>query len=203
MIVNKPRWNNILVLLAIIMASSLHNNIMDGVDAFTLVMMGARRGKGSLKNRINDDSSKGINNNSNNKSMNAGKGQEITGVTLPTQGQVKGWEFGEGVRLACANVDNTFYGIQGDCPRCAFDLWKGDLIYNDPGWDDLPRIACPTCSTTFSLKTGKHGPPIKRKGLAAFVGNLAKTATAQESGKDAQAFLITRDEDGRVYCRER
>mmetsp|Transcript_3129 Transcript_3129/g.4573 ORF Transcript_3129/g.4573 Transcript_3129/m.4573 type:complete len:164 (+) Transcript_3129:1033-1524(+) len=163
-------------------------------------MMGARRGKGNLKNTINDVGSSAS---QNSKSMNAGKGQEITGVTLPSKGQLKGWEFGEGARIACANVDDTFYGIQGSCPRCAFDLWKGDVIYDDPGWEDLPRIACPTCSTTFSLKNGKHGPPIKRKGLSAFVGNLAKSATAQDSGKDAQAYLITLDEDGRVYCRER
>eukprot|EP00521_Asterionellopsis_glacialis_P003879 CAMPEP_0195267730 /NCGR_PEP_ID=MMETSP0706-20130129/12755_1 /TAXON_ID=33640 /ORGANISM="Asterionellopsis glacialis, Strain CCMP134" /LENGTH=187 /DNA_ID=CAMNT_0040322519 /DNA_START=188 /DNA_END=751 /DNA_ORIENTATION=- len=180
--------------------SSNNNHNGNGVEAFTLVMMGARRrGKGNLKNRINDDA--GASKNS--KSMNAGKGQEITGVTLPPPGQLKGWEFGEGVRIACANVDDGFYGIQGSCPRCGFDLWKGDLIYDDPGWEDLPRVACPTCSTTFSLKNGKHGPPIKRKGLSAFVGNLAKSATAQDSGKDAQAYLISRDEDERVYCRER
>ena len=87
--------------------------------------------------------------------------------------------------------------------RCAFDLWKGDLIVDDPGWDDLPRIACPTCSTTYALTNGKSGPPIKRTGLQAFVGNLAKTATVDDANKDAKAYRITRDEDGRVYCRER
>ena len=87
--------------------------------------------------------------------------------------------------------------------RCAFDLYKGDLIVDDPGWDDLPRIACPTCATTYNLINGKHGPPLKRTGLAGFVGGLTKQATADASSNDATAYVITRDEDGRVYCRER
>lgn len=74
---------------------------------------------------------------------------------------------------------------------------------NDPGFEDLPRVACPTCATTFGLSNGKKGPPLKRKGLAKFVGGLAKQATADASLNDARAYIITRDEDGRVYCRER
>ena len=118
-------------------------------------------------------------------------------------GKIKGWEFGEKVTLACANVGGRFYALQGDCPRCAFDLWKGDLIVDDPAFEDLPRVACPTCSTTFSLETGKYGPALKRTGLAGLVGNLAKSATAGEAAKDAKAFLISIDEDGRVFCREK
>jgi nitrite reductase/ring-hydroxylating ferredoxin subunit len=119
------------------------------------------------------------------------------------KGGVKGWEFGDKVRMVCANVGGRFYALEGQCPRCAFDLWKGDLIYDDPGWEDLPRIACPTCATTYSMTNGKKGPPLKRSGLAGFVGNLAKTATVDASTADAKAFIITRDDDGRVYCRER
>ena len=176
-------------------------------EAFTLVMMGARRGKGSLKKTLDGDSTPrsqgGGSNAVSTRSINKGKGQEITGVTLPAPGKVKGWEFGEGVRMACANVNGRYYALEGQCPRCSFDLWKGDLIVDDPGFEDLPRLACPTCSTTFSMRNGKYGPPLKRKGLQAFVGNLAKTATVNESGRNAKAFVITRDEDGRVYCRER
>ena len=120
---------------------------------------------------------------------------------------MKGWEFGDKFRMVCANVGGKLYALEGQCPRCAFDLWKGDLITDaDPGWDDfdLPRVACPTCATTYGLANGKKGPPLKRTGLAGFVGNLAKTATVDSSSVDAKAFLITRDEDdGRVYCRER
>jgi len=165
------------------------------VESLTLVMM-AKRG-GNLKKMLDSDSTT---NNPN--ALNRGKGQEITGVTLPAEGKIKGWEFGQNVRMACANVNGRFYAVQGECPRCGFDLWKGDLIADDPAWTDLPRVACPTCATTYSFTSGKHGPPLKRTGLQAFVGNLAKTATESDSRKDAKAFQITRDEEGRVFCRE-
>ena len=108
-------------------------------DCFCLVMMGTRRGKGNLKRRMEDDSA--ISNKVG--SLNQGRGQEITGVSLPASGKIKGWEFGDGVRMACANVQGDFYAIKGECPRCGFDLWKGDIV-NDDAFDDLPRISCPT-----------------------------------------------------------
>jgi nitrite reductase/ring-hydroxylating ferredoxin subunit len=170
--------------------------------SFNLVMMGRRSGKkGNLKKTLNGESVSKKRRSAS--STNQGKGQEITGVTLPANGAIKGWEFGEGKRMACANVDGKLYAVQGDCPRCGFDLWKGDLIFDDPGWEDLPRVACPTCATTFSFNSGEPGPPIKRSGLSAFVGKLANTATATEKFKNAEAFQITLDEDGRVYCRNK
>ena len=77
------------------------------------------------------------------------------------------------------------------------------MIADDPGFEDLPRVACPVCSTTFSLKSGKYGPALKRTGLAGVLGNLAKTATAGEVAKNAEAFQVTVDEEGRVYCRKK
>mmetsp|Transcript_8474 Transcript_8474/g.11164 ORF Transcript_8474/g.11164 Transcript_8474/m.11164 type:complete len:185 (-) Transcript_8474:1613-2167(-) len=166
------------------------------VDSFNVVFL-AKRARGGLKRSLDGGEEK-----VNPKAANRGKGQEITGVTLPAEGKVRGWEFGEGARMACANIDGKYYALEGQCPRCAFDLWKGNVINNDPGFDDLPRLACPTCATTFSLRTGKSGPPLKRTGIQAFVGKLAKTATASDSSKNAKAFQITRDDDGRVFCRE-
>jgi nitrite reductase/ring-hydroxylating ferredoxin subunit len=160
-------------------------------------MMGSgKRGKGDLKRALDP--------NSKNPAM-SNKGQEITGVTLPAVNSLRGWEFGEGVNMVCANVGGKYLAVQGNCPRCAFDLWRGDLITDDPAFKkDLPIIACPTCATTYSLVTGKHGPPLKRTGLQAFTTNLAKTATNTDAYADAKAFQITRDdEDGRVFCRER
>lgn len=52
-------------------------------QALTLLMMGARRGKGGLKQNLEDTktfSSKGVT------ALNGGRGQEITGVTLPAEG---------------------------------------------------------------------------------------------------------------------
>jgi hypothetical protein len=55
-------------------------------EAFQLSMMGTKRGKGSLKQQLNDESrklsSRGVN------ALNDGKGQEITGVTIPMEGKV-------------------------------------------------------------------------------------------------------------------
>eukprot|EP00553_Chaetoceros_curvisetus_P008826 CAMPEP_0204624638 /NCGR_PEP_ID=MMETSP0717-20131115/10391_1 /ASSEMBLY_ACC=CAM_ASM_000666 /TAXON_ID=230516 /ORGANISM="Chaetoceros curvisetus" /LENGTH=175 /DNA_ID=CAMNT_0051640097 /DNA_START=49 /DNA_END=576 /DNA_ORIENTATION=- len=175
-------------------------------------MMGARRGKGSLKQSLDGTSSKKFKSEKSAvSSLNQGRGQEITGVTLPAEGNVKGWQFGSNKVVACANVDDTFYAIQGDCPRCGFDLYKGDIVtdeafYGEGGvaTGDLPRLACPTCATTYGLKNGKRGPPLKRTGLAGFVGNLAKTATLNDSEVDAKAFIISREDDsGRVFMKER
>ena len=87
--------------------------LIAGVDGFSVVFM-AKRGKGGLKRRLNDsvDGRKKNNSSSDAKSANQGRGQEITGVTLPAEGKVQGWEFGEGVRLACANVRGTYYAVQ-------------------------------------------------------------------------------------------
>lgn len=122
-------------------------------------------------------------------------------------GSVKGWEFGKNQRLACANVDGEFFVVQGECPRCAFDLYKGEIV-TDPAFgdnpNDLPRIACPTCATTFSLRDGKHGPALKRSGLGGFVAGLAKTATIDDASRDAKAFALTVEEEtSRVYLKEK
>ena len=171
-------------------------------SSFSFVLM-AKRGKGSLQKALDgaDSLSKKKANSVN--SLNQGKGQEITGVTLPAEGGIKGWEFGDKVTMACANVGGVMYAVQGECPRCGFDLWKGDLISDDSAWEELPRIACPTCATTYSMKSGRHGPQLKRTGLAGFVGNLAKTATQGDKPQDIKTFAITQDVDGRVYCRQR
>jgi nitrite reductase/ring-hydroxylating ferredoxin subunit len=120
-------------------------------------------------------------------------------------GTVKGWQFGNDQKMACVNVEGTYYALQADCPRCAFDLFKGTVVTDEAfAASEMPRLACPTCSTTYGLKTGTHGPALKRTGLSGFVGGLAKTATVDSSSKDAKAYTITCDpSDGRVFCRER
>ena len=176
------------------------------INGFSFILMGRGRGKGNLKRALSDEGSR-LKKTGRERdpiaSMNDGKGQEITGVTLPAEGKIKGWEFGDKKVMACANVRGQFYAVQGDCPRCAFDLWKGDLIADDPGFEDLPRVACPTCAVTYSLRSGLYGPPIKKTGLGGFVSGLARTATANQE-RNCDAFQITVDsESGRVYCRKR
>lgn len=104
--------------------------------------------------------------------------------------------------MVCCNVNGRYYALQGECPRCGFDLFRGDLISKDDAWDDLPRVACPTCATTYSMKTGTYGPPLKRTGLQGFVTGLAKQSTSTAANKNAKAYIITVDDtDGTIYCR--
>lgn len=126
----------------------------------------------------------------------------ITNNNFSTQGALKGWELADDSRLVCCFVDGYYFALQGECPRCAFDLWKGDLIVSDDAWEDLPRVACPTCSTTYSMRTGMYGPPLKRTGLQAFVSGLAKSATSQEANKNAKPYKIIADNNGRIFCQE-
>jgi len=175
-------------------------------DGFTLEMMGTRRGKGNLRKSLDPYSMGDQQSTSQDKvnGMNAGRGQEITGVTLPLNGEMKGWEFGSKQTMVSTNVDGRFYALQGDCPRCAFDLFKGDLILDGEVFEDVPRVACPTCATTYSFRTGLPGPPLKRTGLAGLVGNLAKTATLNDAAANVKTFVISTDnETGQVYCREK
>ena len=187
---HKNRMNLSLVILCWLFSS------LAPANSFSLVLM-ARRGKGGLQKSLDGKSV------SKKKARVQAEQQEITGVTLPAEGEIKGWEFGNDVQMACANVGGKFFAVQGSCPRCAFDLWKGDLIYDDPAWEDLPRVACPTCATTYGLSSGKYGPQLKRTGLSGFVNGLTKSATAGDKPEDVQAFEITQDEDGRVYCRQK
>ncbi|KAL7547352.1 hypothetical protein ACHAWF_010670 [Thalassiosira exigua] len=172
-----------------------------GRMAFTLTMMGSRRGKGGNLKRSLDDTGRRA---SGVKSINSGRAQEITGVTMPEKGKIRGWAFGEDRTIACANVDGNFFAVDGRCARCGFDLYKGKLLVDADVWGPEPRVACPTCSVTYSLKTGKFGPEYKNKGLAGFVNTWAKTATINNASQDVSAFVITRDEEtGKVFCRER
>ena len=54
--------------------------------AFNIVLMGARRGKGALKKSLKTGGNS-TPKKQDVKSLNKGKGQEITGVTLPAEGK--------------------------------------------------------------------------------------------------------------------
>ena len=148
-------------------------------------------------------------------------------------GKIKGWSFGADKTIACANVDGRYYAVDGTCPRCAFDLFKGKLLLDKDVWGPDPTVvstvsyfvffslciisnpiyntlstwvqkACPTCGVTYSMKTGKFGTEYKATGLAGFVNTWAKTATVNNASKDVPAYIITRDDEtGKVYCRDR
>ena len=124
-------------------------------------------------------------------------------TSIISLGKIRGWAFGEGRTIACANVNGKYLAVDGRCPRCAFDLYKGKLLVDTDVWGTEPRVACPTCSVTYSLTTGKFGSEYKATGLAGFVSTWAKTATVSNASQDVPAFAITKDEEtGKVFCRE-
>ena len=101
-------------------------------------------------------------------------------------------------------MGGKYLAVDGRCPRCGFDLYRGRLLDDADVWGPEPHVACPTCAATYSLRTGKSGPEYKATGLAGFVSTWAKTATIGSASKDALAFVVTREEGtGKVYCRER
>lgn len=136
------------------------------------------------------------------KSLNGGKGQEITGVSLPKEGEMKGWQFGEDKTITCTKFSGNYYALSGTCPRCAFDLFRGKNLVDDPGWPD-PSVACTTCYTTYNWMNGQAGATMKKKGFAGFVGGLAASATVGATGKNVDSFVITVDDDDRIFCKER
>lgn len=58
------------------------------VSSFNAVMMGTRRGGGYIKRDLDDDDYSDKNSSAKNiNKLNQGRGQEITGVTLPADGE--------------------------------------------------------------------------------------------------------------------
>jgi nitrite reductase/ring-hydroxylating ferredoxin subunit len=128
---------------------------------------------------------------------------EPPSVIPTTEGKIRGWAFGGGRSVACANVDGKYLAVDGICPRCGFDLYRGKILDDAEVWGPEPHVACPTCAATYSLKTGFFGPEYKATGLAGFVNTWAKAATIGNAMKNVQAFIITKDDEtGKVYYRE-
>ena len=148
----------------------------------SLTVLNGKR-KGGLKKSLEGDPN-------NPKSLNQGRGQEITGVTLPAEGKIKGWEFGNNLRMAAAQVNGNFYAVQGECPRCAFDLWKGTLVTDEAFGPDLPRVACPTCATTFSFKTGTHGPALRCRRIAIHPQRCIILVGEERQEQDGRILLL-------------
>eukprot|EP00979_Chaetoceros_neogracilis_P000575 scaffold138_cov145-Chaetoceros_neogracile.AAC.2 len=85
--------------------------------------------------------------------MQARRKQQANAEHDETDEQINNPGAGQCRVVAGANVDDEVYAIQAaGCPRCAFDLYEGDIV-NDDSFEDLPprTIACPTCATRKCL----------------------------------------------------
>jgi hypothetical protein len=68
------------------------------------------------------------------------------GVTLPDEGQIKGWEFGDAVRLACAKVDGSPIAVSFVGPEQAVGRWL-----------EQPAKGSPTGTRRLGLSRGCRG----------------------------------------------
>ncbi|CAM9629096.1 unnamed protein product [Chrysoparadoxa australica] len=166
-------------------------------DAFPqpMVMMGGRS-KGGLARGLGEGKGKG--------KKGKGGGQRawslVSGVTLPAkEGEMKAWELDLGweeagpTKLAAIKHQGSYYAMESACTKCAWDLWKGDVLPADG--KDSARVACPLCGTTYKLANGAPGEPIKRSGLAGWVGGLAQQSTNFQQATTAKTFPVRVDTD--------
>mmetsp|Transcript_32081 Transcript_32081/g.96142 ORF Transcript_32081/g.96142 Transcript_32081/m.96142 type:complete len:119 (-) Transcript_32081:557-913(-) len=91
-------------------------------DAFSLVMMGSRRGKGNLKRSLDPSTMGDKSRPMSVKSLNQGRGQEITGVTLPAEGEYH--------VISCTPICHHLNkALESFCVHCSFtdnpDLFLG------------------------------------------------------------------------------
>lgn len=67
-------------------------------------------------------------------------------------GQLKQIELDDGTQICLANVDGTFYAIDGECTHMGGPLGEGEL--------DGKNVMCPWHSSEFDVTTGEVlGPP--------------------------------------------
>jgi nitrite reductase/ring-hydroxylating ferredoxin subunit len=164
---------------------SPHRRIVaGGRGGSSIAALGARR-KGSLDKLMEDAESEPS-------GINSGFWTRVSGVSLPPEGAKKAWELeldGNKVTVAAFRIDSTLYALGNECPRCAFDLWRGTLIRGQPGSGSSrgqkgePKISCPLCGTTYDLATGQAGEPMKRSGISGWVGGLTLGATSEADAK--------------------
>mmetsp|Transcript_59084 Transcript_59084/g.163213 ORF Transcript_59084/g.163213 Transcript_59084/m.163213 type:complete len:213 (-) Transcript_59084:296-934(-) len=112
----------------------------------------------------------------------------VNGVSIPQPGKIKAWALplgagGKEKILTCVNYASDLHVFDSSCTKCAWDMWKGDVVPTE----NEPRIACPLCGTTYVLSSGEPRAALKREGFQGWVGGLARTSTAAE-----QATTLTR-----------
>ncbi|GMI22025.1 hypothetical protein TeGR_g8490 [Tetraparma gracilis] len=132
-----------------------------------------------------------------------GPGLKVSGVTLPTAAKpLAGWLLPAApfatpptptrkIAVALPPGSSSFFGLSASCPRCGFDLYKGELLSS--------TLGCPTCKTRFSLADGEP----QGEGPGDFVSRLARTATMDRASKRAEVYAVTVDESGDVFVKER
>jgi nitrite reductase/ring-hydroxylating ferredoxin subunit len=123
---------------------------------------------------------------------------KVDGVSIPEVGNMKAWQLpiaGADRRFVCARPKaDRVYLVDGECTRCAFDLWRGTMTAGDS-----PKVACPVCRETFSLLDGEPMGVAEKGGFEGWVGGLARTATTNKVvGLRSYPIKVTRTTEGTV-----
>ncbi|CAM9101268.1 unnamed protein product [Phaeothamnion confervicola] len=139
------------------------------------------------------------------------------GISLPANdGDLKAWELDlsggpggkkEPVKIAAIRHAGSYHAMDAMCSKCGWELWRGEVVTT--GGDSAAdvesaaaaaaSVACPLCGTTYGLMDGRVGAPVKRAGLAGWVGGLARQATVQEAATPARIYplrVLPPDYDG-------
>ncbi len=76
----------------------------------------------------------------------------VANVSEVGPGQLKHIELDDGAQVCLANVEGTFYAIDGECTHAGGSLGEGEL--------DGTTVTCPLHSSEFDVTTGEvKGPP--------------------------------------------
>ena len=119
---------------------------------------------------------------------------DVSGVTFPEKaGDIRAWElnFGEkgAKKFACVRPKQSeVYLIDGECSRCSFDLWRGEVILPSDG--SPARLSCPVCRQVYELPTGEPKGIQVKEGLGGWVNGLARSATLSDREKPITSYPI-------------
>jgi len=122
----------------------------------------------------------------------------IAGVSVPEVGKIKAWELNLGEEAprkfaCCRPAEGKVYLVDGECSKCAFDLWQGELVIGSEakGNAEKPaRVACPVCGQMFALPTGQPMGVKQKKGVGGWISGLAQSATATTTAKPIGTYPV-------------
>lgn len=120
---------------------------------------------------------------------------EISGISLPRKDrEIKAWDLNIGSQrkvLVAARSGDKIFVLDGECSKCAWDMWKGQVVSGE-------RIACPLCGSCYSLANGDPQGSVQRSGFSGFVGGLANQATSSKESTTLGVYplRISASDDG-------
>ena len=118
---------------------------------------------------------------------------DVSGVTFPEKaGDIRAWELNIGStarKFACVRPRaSEVFLVDGTCSRCAFDLWRGEIILPSDG--SPARLSCPVCGQVYELSSGEPKGIQKKEGFNGWVNGLVRSATLSERERPIASYPI-------------